>query len=48
MGASHSVESEVITKEDVETPQPELEEDSEEENPYDLKEEPMDWFWPFV
>ena len=48
MGASHSSEPDVIAKEDVETNPPELEEDSEEENPYDLKEEPMDWFWPFV
>jgi hypothetical protein len=45
MGASHSVESDVITKEDVETPQPEVDED---DSVYELKEEPMDWFWPFL
>ena len=53
MGASHSSEPDVIAKEDIEPNPPELEEDSEEEeseeeNPYDVKEEPMDWFWPFV
>ena len=47
MGASHSSEPDVTTKEDIETPEP-LEVDNPDDSMYELPEIDMDWFWPFI